>query len=38
MYLKMLPAYVVCCINLLTLLTNVTVEANSVDPNLDRVG
>ena len=32
MHLKMLPAYVVCCIYLLSLFTNVSIEANSVDP------
>ena len=33
MHLKMLSAEVICCIHLLTLLTYVSVETNSVDPN-----
>ena len=32
MHLKMLPAYAICCIYLLSLLTNVSIEADSVDP------
>ena len=31
MHMKMLSAKVVCCIHLLTILTNVSEEANSVD-------
>ena len=31
--LKMLSVQVICCIYLLTLLTNVSLEANSVDPD-----
>ena len=33
MHLKMTSAEVICCIYLLTLLTNVSVEANSVEPD-----
>ena len=33
MHLKMLSVQVICCIYLLTLLTNVSIEANSVDPD-----
>ena len=33
MHLKKLSAYFVCCTYLITLLTNVSVEANSVDPD-----
>ena len=32
MHLKILSAQDICCLYLLTLLTNVRIEANSVDP------
>ena len=32
---KMLSAQLVCCIYSLTLLTNVSIEANSVDPDME---
>ena len=33
MHLKITPALVICCIYLLVFLTNLSIEANKVDPD-----